>query len=144
MQQLALDLDLKLGLIHEDTDDPEIADQAVSDLEMTSDLVAGFASVFGEYPFVEEKYGNCITPFGGGMEHQTLTSILHRLDAKAFRKAAKPLVGYSEAMAVRKGEQEMLNFLNAWIEARTADKWIDTTRNYWFETMDWVADLSKK
>ncbi len=54
---------------------PELADQAVSDLEMTSELVAGFASVFGEYPFVEEKYGNCITPFGGGMEHQTLTSM---------------------------------------------------------------------
>ena len=32
------------------------------------------AERFGEYPFLEEKYGNCLTPFGGGMEHQTLCS----------------------------------------------------------------------
>jgi aminopeptidase N len=33
-----------------------------------------FASVFGEYPFWEEKYGHAEFPFGGAMEHQTLTS----------------------------------------------------------------------
>jgi hypothetical protein len=54
---------------------PELAEQAASDLEATAELVAGLSTVFGEYPFVEEKYGNCITPFGGGMEHQTLTSM---------------------------------------------------------------------
>lgn len=54
-----------------------------------------------------------------------------------------PLVGYSEAMAVRKGEQEMLNFLNSWIESRRADKWIETTRNYWFETMEWASEVIK-
>lgn len=53
----------------------------------------------------------------------------------------EPLVGYPEAMAVRKGEQEMLNYLNAWIESRTSDKWIETTRDYWFETMDWAQEL---
>jgi len=29
---------------------------------------------YGEYPFIEEKYGHCITPIGGGMEHQTMTT----------------------------------------------------------------------
>lgn len=56
---------------------------------------------------------------------------------------ADPLVGYSEAMAVRKGEQELLNFLNSWIEARSADKWIETTRNYWFESMDWASEITE-
>ena len=56
---------------------------------------------------------------------------------------ADPLIGYSEAMAVRKGEQEMLNFLNSWIESRSADKWIETTRNYWFETMEWATEVRK-
>lgn len=56
---------------------------------------------------------------------------------------ADPLVGYSEAMAVKKGEQEMLNFLNTWIEARSADKWIETTRNYWFETMEWASEVKE-
>lgn len=29
---------------------------------------------YGSYPFIEEKYGHCITPIGGGMEHQTMTT----------------------------------------------------------------------
>lgn len=29
---------------------------------------------YGEYPFIEEKYGHCITPIAGGMEHQTMTT----------------------------------------------------------------------
>jgi len=29
---------------------------------------------YGKYPFIEEKYGHCITPIGGGMEHQTMTT----------------------------------------------------------------------
>lgn len=29
---------------------------------------------YGTYPFIDEKYGHCITPIGGGMEHQTMTT----------------------------------------------------------------------
>ncbi|OYT17209.1 MAG: hypothetical protein B7C24_03705 [Bacteroidetes bacterium 4572_77] len=29
---------------------------------------------YGSYPFAKEKYGHCITPIGGGMEHQTMTT----------------------------------------------------------------------
>lgn len=32
-----------------------------------------FGSLFGEYPFINEKYGIYNFPFGGGMEHQTMT-----------------------------------------------------------------------
>lgn len=39
------------------------------------DMIAAFAARMGEYPFVEEKYGHAEFPFGGGMEHQTCTSI---------------------------------------------------------------------
>jgi hypothetical protein len=31
--------------------------------------------LFGMYPFYKEKYGHCMAPFGGGMEHQTMTSL---------------------------------------------------------------------
>lgn len=30
--------------------------------------------IYGAYPFIDEKYGHSITPIGGGMEHQTMTS----------------------------------------------------------------------
>jgi aminopeptidase N len=31
--------------------------------------------MYGMYPFRKEKYGHCMAPFGGGMEHQTMTSL---------------------------------------------------------------------
>ena len=51
---------------------------------------------------------------------------------------AEPIVASSEGLAVRKGEQELLNFLNAWVVARQADKWLGTTHDYWFKTIDWI------
>ncbi len=54
---------------------PEIADAGEIDLAITPEMIAVLASRFDEYPFVEEKYGNLTANFGGGMEHQTLTTI---------------------------------------------------------------------
>ena len=51
------------------------------------------------------------------------------------------LLASSEALAVHKGEQEWLNYLNAWIEARRADNWLAITRAYWFETIDWLDEV---
>ena len=39
------------------------------------DMIAAFAARFGEYPFLDEKYGHAEFPWGGGMEHQTCTSL---------------------------------------------------------------------
>jgi polar amino acid transport system substrate-binding protein len=55
-----------------------------------------------------------------------------------------PLVGWAEALAVRKGEQELLNFMNAWVTARKADRWLNSTRDYWFESLDWAKDVKSK
>lgn len=55
---------------------------------------------------------------------------------------AEPLIASSEGLAVKKGEQGLLNFLNAWVVAHQADKWLGTTREYWFNTIDWVPQVS--
>lgn len=39
--------------------------------EQTIQMLATFSSMFGEYPFVSEKYGIYQFEFGGGMEHMT-------------------------------------------------------------------------
>ena len=52
---------------------------------------------------------------------------------------SEPIMASSEGLAVKKGEQELLNFLNAWVVARRADKWLGTSHDYWFETIDWVS-----
>lgn len=43
-----------------------------------------------------------------------------------------------EAFAVRKGEQSLLNYLNAWIAYWTADGWLGERHRYWFESLDWT------
>ena len=54
-----------------------------------------------------------------------------------------PIMASSEGLAVKKGEQELVNFLNAWVVARKTDKWLGSARDYWFETLDWVPEASK-
>jgi polar amino acid transport system substrate-binding protein len=56
---------------------------------------------------------------------------------------AEPMMASSEGLAVKRGEQEMLNFLNAWVTAHQSDKWLTAARNYWFRTMDWTPQLGQ-
>jgi aminopeptidase N len=41
--------------------------------ERVLDMLDVFEPLFGAYPFIDEKYGLYNFPFGGGMEHQTIT-----------------------------------------------------------------------
>lgn len=56
---------------------------------------------------------------------------------------ADPIVGWAESIAVQKGEQELLNFLNAWVTAHSADRWLNSTREYWFDTRDWTPEVKR-
>jgi aminopeptidase N len=38
-------------------------------------MIGAYAGIFGEYPFLDEKYGHAEFLWGGGMEHQTCTSL---------------------------------------------------------------------
>jgi polar amino acid transport system substrate-binding protein len=50
---------------------------------------------------------------------------------------AGPLLTYKAGLAVQKGEQEWLNFLNAWITAKEADQWLSASHKYWFNNLKW-------
>lgn len=52
----------------------------------------------------------------------------------------EPLLRSRAGMAVRRGEQELLNYLNAWVTARDADRWLDTSHKYWFESLRWMEE----
>ena len=41
--------------------------------DVCEQMLPVFAQLFGEYPFVDEKYGMYLFGFSGGMEHQTMT-----------------------------------------------------------------------
>ena len=53
----------------------EDAGAAASAIFTVVNEISTFAPLFGEYPFVDEKYGQAQFLWGGGMEHQTVTSI---------------------------------------------------------------------
>lgn len=53
---------------------PEHFSQAEEDLSITPQAIGIYAGLFGEYPFLREKYGHSIFPWGGAMEHQDNTS----------------------------------------------------------------------
>jgi aminopeptidase N len=46
-----------------------------ANFDSTGLMVDYFSTLFGRFPFWKEKYGHCFTTLGGGMEHQTMTTI---------------------------------------------------------------------
>ena len=54
---------------------PEHLEQGRTKFAVTRTAMEIYAQLFGEYPFLSEKYGMAEFPFGGAMEHQTITSI---------------------------------------------------------------------
>ncbi len=44
-------------------------------IDETGAMINLFSLLLGDYPFAEEKYGHAMAPLGGGMEHQTMTTI---------------------------------------------------------------------
>jgi aminopeptidase N len=55
-------------------DNPQTLPYFQADIDETADFIEFFASIFGPYPFQDEKYGHCMAPISGGMEHQTMTT----------------------------------------------------------------------
>ncbi|MGE5402282.1 MAG: M1 family aminopeptidase [Ignavibacteriales bacterium] len=45
-------------------------------LDKTVDMLRIYSDKFGLYPFIKEKYGHAQFGWGGGMEHQTVTSLV--------------------------------------------------------------------
>lgn len=56
-------------------DHPDIFTNEKGRIDKTADMILFFSSLYGKYPFYEEKYGHAMAPMGGGMEHQTMTTL---------------------------------------------------------------------
>lgn len=46
-----------------------------TNIDKTPAFIEEFSELFGLYPFYNEKYGHCHASIGGGMEHQTMTTM---------------------------------------------------------------------
>ena len=54
---------------------PDNYENSFQNYLLTKDMMSFFSTRFGEYPFINEKYGHADFGWGGGMEHQTLSSM---------------------------------------------------------------------
>ena len=55
---------------------PSMVDESEEALSITADAIGIFGDLFGEYPFIDEKYGHAHWEFYSAMEHQTCTSTM--------------------------------------------------------------------
>lgn len=54
---------------------PGFLDNHRANIDATIDMIELYSDLFTLYPFHREKYGHCYAPMGGGMEHQTMTTL---------------------------------------------------------------------
>jgi len=55
-------------------DNPNTLPNFLNEINLTADMLYVFSDLYGLYPFRDEKYGHCMAPLSGGMEHQTMTT----------------------------------------------------------------------
>ena len=60
---------------------------------------------------------------------------------KLYLPDNKSLGAEPAAIAVRKGDQEILNFLNSWIAILQGEGWIEARRAFWYEQSSWIKDV---
>lgn len=74
---------------------------------LTVDMLELFTDLFGEYPFINEKYGHAMFGRGGGMEHQTMSSMANFSRALVAHELAHQWFG--NAVTCRGWEDIWLN-----------------------------------
>ncbi len=114
---------------------PHLAAQAAIDLDISVPALDFFSSLYGMYPFVNEKYGVAICQVGGGMEHQTLTSygsmLLtgdHRYDWLWIHELGHQWFGDQVTCA---------DWTHIWLN----EGWASYTEALWFEHLGGPGDL---
>ena len=50
---------------------------------------------------------------------------------------SEPLLIIKSGFAINKGDADFLSYLNSWIISRKADTWLESTHDYWFESLKW-------
>lgn len=72
----------------------------------------------------------------------TFASIEHK--DTLFMPLKEDVLRSDEAVAMRKGDVDSLNWFNGWITYRTTDGSLASRYHYWFKTRDWLTMVGQK
>lgn len=119
-------------------DDDAYFTQNKAAIDKTGDLINLFSGLFGPYPFAAEKYGHCVAPSGGGMEHQTMTTLVNFSYLLVAHELAHQWFGDYVTCStwgdiwVNEGFASYSEYLTyQYLNSQTeADNWIIRTQNY--------------
>lgn len=62
-----------------------------------------------------------------------------KLSSGAVKGLETPLARREEALAVRRGDLEFLEYLNRWVKTRRAEGWLESRREKWFDHLEWYT-----
>lgn len=63
---------------------------------------------------------------------------------KLFMPWDENLTQGDEAMALRKGDPDAVNFFSNWILVNTSSGWLQERHDYWFRTQDWAGEVESQ
>ncbi|HJQ23396.1 MAG TPA: M1 family metallopeptidase [Blastocatellia bacterium] len=112
---------------------PEHLERAMQKFAVTRQAMEIFAPLYGEYPFINEKYGMAEFPWSGGMENQTLTS----LGANIVNAAISPGVSSAQTIIAHELAHQW------WGDLVTLRTWNDIWLNEGFATYSEVLFLER-
>lgn len=107
-------------------------------INKTGDLLLLYSDLFGPYPFRNEKYGHCTAPFSGGMEHQTMTTLVSFSFLLVAHELAHQWFGDHVTCSswqdiwINEGFASYAEYLaNQYLVSQeVADDWMESTRDY--------------
>ncbi|MEP7041705.1 MAG: transporter substrate-binding domain-containing protein [Dokdonella sp.] len=80
--------------------------------------------------------------FDGYVAEAPTPLLLEKIYPKQLRAlVSDPLARTAHGLAVRLGDRDLLDVLNAWIVDSQASGWLNARETYWFETTDWASQL---
>ena len=102
-------------------------------IDLTGPMIEEMSEMFGIYPFIKEKYGHAMAPLGGGMEHQTMstmdgfefTLIAHELGHQWFGNSVTCATW--QDIWINEGFARYCEYLmiDRFISKASADNWMD-------------------
>ncbi len=75
------------------------------------------------------------------VDHVRAVAIKESIQSALANLFDEPIGQFPEAIAIRKGDPDSLNFFNGWIALHLANGWLEGRSAYWFGSREWTGQV---